>query len=257
MKEVIPHEQQGWDALRNFTAARIGLGRAGAGIPTEETLNFKLAHAKARDAVHTALEKERLLGELRELGLPVIPLHSRAMDRGIYLRRPDLGRRLDEASREILEKFAVSCDLALVIADGLSSQAIDRQAVPFLKAFLPLVRDLNVGPLTLVEQGRVAIADEVGELFRARLVVILIGERPGLVSPDSMGLYLTYEPKVGLTDERRNCISNVREEGLPPVAAAHKLAWLVRESLVRGLSGVELKDEGGSVLGEAAAGIEG
>jgi ethanolamine ammonia-lyase small subunit len=241
-----------WSHLRQFTAARIGLGRSGAAIPTGETLRFKLAHAKARDAVHTALDIDQLLTELRELPELAAPsiqlLHSAACDRLTYLQRPDLGRRLAPGSSELLRNLnnadAPPADLALVIADGLSARAVQRNAAPLLGHLAPLLgQRLRLAPLCLVTQGRVAIGDEIGHLLHARCVAILIGERPGLSSPDSLGVYLTFAPKPGLTDERRNCLSNIRPEGLPWPSAAAKLAWLIEASLTRQLSGVGLKDE--------------
>lgn len=234
-----------WSRLRQFTAARIGLGRAGAGIPTSETLSFKLAHAQARDAVHATLDFEQLGAELRLLHpLPVQILKSHARDRSEYLRRPDFGRRLSDVSRQQLESLLTAeYDLAIVFADGLSALAIELNAVPFLKNLLPRIAEFRIAPIVLVEQGRVAIGDEIGSLLRAKCVAVLIGERPGLSSPDSMGAYLTFDPKPGLTDERRNCISNIRSEGLPHEFASEKLAYLLRESLRRQISGVHLKDD--------------
>lgn len=234
-----------WSSLRTFTAARIGLGRAGAAIPTGETLAFKLAHARARDAVHAELDLDKLSAELTAIHpLPVITLASHAKDRAEYLRRPDFGRKLSVESRAVLEsRTRTDYDLALVFTDGLSALAIGKNAAPFLKHLLALLPDVRIAPLVIASQGRVAIGDEIGELLRARCVVVLIGERPGLSSPDSMGAYLTFAPRTGLTDERRNCISNIRPEGLPHAMAAAKLAWLFRESTRRQLSGVNLKDE--------------
>lgn len=234
-----------WSRLRQFTAARIGLGRAGAGIPTGETLEFKLAHAQARDAVHAALDFVKLSVELGAIHpWPVMILKSHAKDRSEYLRRPDFGRRLSEDSRQHLERQPpAEYDLAIVFADGLSALAIELNAVPFLKHFLPRIPEIRVAPIVLIEQGRVAIGDEIGSLLHARCVAVLIGERPGLSSPDSMGAYLTFDPKPGLTDERRNCISNIRTEGLPHEPASAKLAYLLRESLRRQISGVHLKDD--------------
>jgi ethanolamine ammonia-lyase small subunit len=233
-----------WMRLKRHTAARIGLGRAGAGIPTGETLQFKLAHARARDAVHAGLDHHRLEEGLKEFSLPVHLLHSAARSRTEYLHRPDYGRRLDEESRTLLQTIsAIESDLALVIVDGLSAKAIENHAIPFLRAVLPMISDVRLAPLVVVRQGRVAIGDEIGSLLRARCVAVMIGERPGLSSPDSLGIYMTYDPRPGLTDERRNCISNIREEGLLPRLGAEKLAWLFRQSLSRRISGVELKDE--------------
>ena len=247
-----------WLALRRFTQARIALGRAGVSLPTAPQLAFQLAHAQARDAVHLALDVPALQAALVALGHETLVLHSAAPDRDAYLKRPDLGRRLDAPSRQMLldrlaapgasdgaESRARRHGMAFVVADGLSALAIGKHAVPFLQRVLPLLQaeGWSVAPLTIVQQGRVAVEDEVGELLDAQLVVILIGERPGLSSPDSMGLYLTWMPRPGLTDADRNCISNVRPEGLVYDIAASKLLHLLRESRRLQLSGVRLKDE--------------
>lgn len=247
----------GWQDFRRLTAARIGLGHTGISLPTGAHLDFQLAHARARDAVHHALDVERVRDELQSLpGLEIVCLHSRAETRADYLRRPDLGRRLDDASRDLLLASASSptanpasagADVLFVVADGLSSIAIERNAAPFMQALLPLLagQGLRVGPLALVKHGRVAIGDDIAECLNAPLVVVLIGERPGLSAPDSMGIYLTWNARVGTTDEARNCISNVRPEGLPYPAAARRLMYLIREARTRKLSGVALKDESG------------
>ncbi len=252
-----------WERLRAFTDARIGLGRAGVSLPTKQLLAFQLAHAQAQDAVHCPLECEVLADELTQaLGLSTAPLavHSRAEDRAMYLQRPDYGRRLNEASREALQQAAESgqrFDLAVVIVDGLSALAVQQNSVPFLTALYDAFgRDKNewqLAPLTLVEQGRVAIGDEVGALLNADAVLVMVGERPGLSSPDSLGLYMTWAPEVGLKDDRRNCISNVRPAGLAYEEAARRLLLLLTEARERKLSGVKLKDrsednvlEGGS-----------
>lgn len=237
-----------WQRLRRFTAARIALGRAGVSQPTASQLDFQLAHAQARDAVHQALDVAVLRRGLAELQLTDIALHSAAGSRQVYLQRPDLGRRLDPAARAALQAqhgAAPGPDLAIVVADGLSALAIERNALPFLRALLPRVQQegWTLAPVVVVEQGRVAVGDEVGEVLGARAVLVLIGERPGLSSPDSMGLYLTWAPRVGLTDESRNCISNVRAAGLGHEAAAAKLHYLLAQACRRGLTGVALKDE--------------
>lgn len=250
-----------WAALRAHTDARIALGRAGVSLPTAACLDFQLAHARARDAVHLPLAREELFADLRALftesGLPLLEARSRVRDRQEYLVRPDLGRRLDDASAARLREAAANAatatprandtlfDLAIVIADGLSTAAIQRQAAPFLRAFLPLTaaRGLALAPPCFVDMGRVAVGDEAGECLKARVVAVLIGERPGLSSPDSMGIYMTYAPSVGLTDERRNCISNIRPEGFPPAQAARTLGYLLGKALALGLSGVNLKDD--------------
>ena len=230
-----------WDALRRQTAARIALGRAGSSLPTTALLAFELDHARARDAVHRALDVEALA---TAIGRPGIAVHSAAGDRATYLLRPDLGRRLDDASRERLEAVkAEPCDLVFVLGDGLSALGVQRHAAALLEAVVPLLSDLSIGPVVIAEQARVALGDEVGALLKARAVVVVIGERPGLTSPDSVGLYLTFNPKPGRHDAERNCVSNVRPEGLTPALAAVRLAWLVRASLRLSLSGVALKDD--------------
>jgi ethanolamine ammonia-lyase small subunit len=255
-----------WQSLRRFTAARIALGRSGVSQPTAPQLAFQLAHAQARDAVHLALDSATLAEALQAaFSQPCLSLHSAAASRDIYLQRPDLGRRLDDASRQALQQRTPAhaqatpsqpaaaqsapapggYDLAIVIADGLSALAIEQNAMPFLKILMARLADdgWSLAPPAIVEQGRVAVGDEVGELLGARAVVMLIGERPGLSSPDSMGLYLTWAPKAGLTDASRNCISNVRPAGLTYDDAAFKLHYLLSEARKRQLSGVALKDE--------------
>ncbi|HMW41955.1 MAG TPA: ethanolamine ammonia-lyase subunit EutC [Plasticicumulans sp.] len=234
-----------WTALRRHTDARIALGRAGLSLPSAAHLAFQLDHARARDAVHLPLERAALHAALAQAsGLEVLDLHSAAADRLEYLQRPDLGRRLDEASRTLLAARPVTtCDVGFVIADGLSARAVHEHAAALLTALLPRLDGWTPGPLALVEQGRVAIGDEIGAALGARLVVVLIGERPGLSSPDSLGLYLTWSPRPGRSDAERNCISNVRPAGLPYPAAAHRLAHLMNEARRRSLSGVGLKDD--------------
>lgn len=243
-------EASPWSVLRRFTPARIALGHAGISQPTRAQLAFQLAHAQARDAVHLALDTATLQRDLAaawpELA-PALSLHSAAADRGVYLQRPDLGRRLDPPSRAALASRSggPACDLAIVIADGLSARAVAANAAPLLAALRPrlMAETWSLAPPVIVEQGRVAIGDEVGELLGADLVVVLIGERPGLSAPDSMGLYLTWAPRVGLTDERRNCISNVRPAGLHHDEAAARLHYLLAEARRRRLSGVALKED--------------
>lgn len=247
-----------WEELRRFTPARLALGRAGISLPTAEVLRLSLDHARARDAVTRPLDAPPLFAALSALGLDLLELRSQARDRREYLLRPDLGRRLDPESMERLRALPdpgpPPPDLALVLSEGLSSAAIERQAAPFLAAFLPLAaaRGWRLAPPVFVRRGRVAVGDAVGELLRARAVAVLIGERPGLSAPDSLGAYLTFSPRVGLTDERRNCISNIRPEGLPFPRAARTLDHLLDQALTRGLSGVELKDESDGVAVPAA-----
>ena len=245
-----------WKRLAALTPARIGLGRAGSGLGTGETLRIALAHAQARDAVHAALDEVALANELKALGLDSITVASRAAGRASYLLRPDLGRSLDAASRTALEaKAGAGCDIALVIADGLSASAVSTQAAGFLAAFLPLARHhhWSLSPAVIVSQGRVAIGDEIGAVLGARLTLLLIGERPGLSSPDSLGLYITYAPRPGRSDGERNCVSNIHGAGLSPTEAAARAAWLIDAALARGLSGVALKDESASAASSRLA----
>jgi ethanolamine ammonia-lyase small subunit len=247
-----------WRRLSAWTDARIGLGRAGISLPTQEMLAFQLAHAQARDAVHLPLDTAALIKGLAELTerkqslLPHEPVHlqSQADDRITYLQRPDLGRRLSQPSCEALDRLGHTgdspVDLALVIADGLSSYGVQENAVGFLEALLTDLetddQSWELAPLTLVSQGRVAVGDDVGHRLNARCVVVLIGERPGLSSPDSLGLYLTWQPGPGLTDASRNCISNIRPAGLSFEEASRRLMYLLREARRQKVSGVPLKD---------------
>jgi ethanolamine ammonia-lyase small subunit len=214
-------------------------------MPTRELLDFQRAHAHARDAVQQPFNPASLAAELGQLGVETIIAASAAPDRKTYLTRPDLGRRLAEESRSRIAAQASPSDIAIIISDGLSAPAAERQAAPLLAALLPLVRQArwNLAPLVVVSHGRVAIEDEIGSLLGAKAAVILLGERPGLTSPDSLGAYLVYDPRPGRTDAERNCISNIRAEGLPPAAAAQTLHYLLGECLQRRLSGVGLKDE--------------
>ena len=239
-----------WQEWRAATPARLALGRAGAGMPTDETLRFGWAHAMARDAIHAVLDVDQLGQALRSGGWDVARVHSRAADRATYLRRPDLGRQLDPDDAAQLRSVADGmpgghgCDVCIVIGDGLSSLAVALNAVPLLAALRPhLPAATRFAPVVMASQARVALADEVAEIFGARLSVMLIGERPGLSSPDSLGIYLTHTPRRGRHDAERNCISNVRPAGLAHDTAAFKLAWLMREALRRGATGIALKDE--------------
>ena len=235
-----------WSELKPFTPARIALGRAGVSLPTRELLAFELAHARARDAVHDALDVSALRSDLESDGWSVLEAASSAKDRAAYLARPDWGRKLDEASREQLRtaaeasKQAGAADLMLVLSDGLSSAAIHRHARALLQALKPHLSQLHVAPVVIATQARVALADEIGAMFGARLVATLIGERPGLSSPDSLGIYLTADPKVGRSDAERNCISNIHAAGLGYDEAASQLAMLIGASLKLGLTGVAL-----------------
>ena len=234
-----------WAELRRHTPARIGLGRSGVALPTEELLRFAAAHAQARDAVQVPLDVGALRAALQAAGWgDTLALQSRAADRDEYLRRPDLGRRLREADAQALQAQGGGAHLAIVLGDGLSAVALQRHAPPLLVALREaLSGTLRWAPIVIATQARVALGDEVGALLNARLVLILLGERPGLSSPDSLGAYLTHAPRVGRCDAERNCVSNIRPEGLAPAAAAARIAWLLRESLRLGFSGVSLKDE--------------
>lgn len=229
-----------WQGLRRLTAARIAQGHAGVSMPTAPQLAFQLAHAQARDAVHVALDVDALAARLPAASLRV---RSMAADRQTYLRRPDLGRQLDPASRGRLQAGHGPFDVCLVLADGLSAPAIARHTAPLLDLLWPAFAAMKVAPLVIAEQARVALGDDIASALGAQLVVVLIGERPGLSAADSLGIYLTWAPRVGLTDERRNCISNVRPEGLPYAEAAALLLYLMDGARSSGTSGVALKDE--------------
>jgi ethanolamine ammonia-lyase small subunit len=234
-----------WTSLRSFTAARIALGRTGVSVPINEVLQFKMAHALARDAVFSHLEKEEIFTALEFFQRPVFFLHSKATDRHSYLQRPDLGRRLNEGSVKKLNNFkSKGYDISLTIADGLSSTAVNMHAVKLLLLLVPMLQEQKIAlaPFCIVEQGRVAVSDETGNLLKAKLSIILIGERPGLSAADSLGAYLTYDPSVGLTDESRNCISNIRPQGLSYDVAAKKILYLIKQSFQLKLSGIRLKD---------------
>lgn len=250
-------EPDPWSRIRRFTPARVALGRAGAALPTREVLRFGLAHAQARDAVHAAVDIAALEAGLAAQGSPTFRVESAAPDRVTYLARPDLGRRLSERAREALSgETWPGCDLAIVLADGLSATAIDRHAVALVATLLPrLAVDprRSALPIVLATQARVALGDEIGQIVRARLVLVLIGERPGLSAPDGIGAYLTLDPKPGRHDAERNCVSNIRPEGLPLDLAAAKIAWLVGQALHRGITGVALKDESDALLLDGAA----
>lgn len=232
-----------WSNLKLRTPARVALGRAGGSLPTRECLGFAADHADARDAVYSTLDVSALE---QSLGRPVVCLHSQAANRAVYLQRPDLGRRLDAASVDRLKSTAGDeVDVALVLADGLSATAVQRHAATVVIALLELLgaRKYSVGPLCVVQQARVAIEDEIGSLLRAKVAVILIGERPGLGTADSLGAYLVHGPAIGTTDADRNCVSNIHPRHLAPAMAAKALLWLTEQSLLRGISGVALKDE--------------
>jgi ethanolamine ammonia-lyase small subunit len=230
--------------LRAYTNARVGLRRAGTSLATAELLDMARCLAEARDAVHAKLSTVSLLLQLADRGLQVITLESAARDRAEYLRRPDLGRRLSAGSRTLLEQAQSKPGrLVIVIADGLSAIAAERHAVPVLDALLPLLEEWQIGPVVIAEQARVAIGDEIGERLHASVTLLFIGERPGLSSPDSLGAYLTWAPRVGRSDAERNCISNIRPEGLSYSLAARKIAGYLSEARRRQLTGVALKED--------------
>lgn len=245
MSTLIPNS---WTSLKKFTAARIALGRAGGSLPTREHLEFSMAHALARDAVHSRLNTNELERSLVPMKLGVLHVHSDAPDRMTYLVRPDLGRRLSEESTTYLAGFPVASspyDISIVVADGLSALAAQRQAPALLAILVPMLQQagFHLAPLVIAKNSRVALMDEVGSILHAKLAIILLGERPGLGSPDSLGAYIEYEPKLGMNDAQRNCISNIRPEGLPLPAAAETIAYLATQAIRRQLTGVNLKDD--------------
>src|SRR6202046_3683105 len=235
------------EALRSYTPARLGLERTGVSLATRPLLDFQLAHARARDAVHAAIDVRMLCDELRRSDLASLALESKAKDRTTYLRRPDLGRALSEDSAALLTPGEY--DVVFVIADGLSALAVERHALRLLREVLPLIAGWRLAPVCVVEQGRVAVGDAIGEALHASLAVVLIGERPGLSSPDSLGVYVTWEPRRGRKDAERNCISNIREEGMGYVAAAGRLHYYMQEASRRHLTGLGLKDPAEDVAG--------
>jgi ethanolamine ammonia-lyase small subunit len=238
-----------WARFRLATRARIGLGRAGDGLPTTALLDFQQAHALARDAVHGRVDFAALAAQLAPL--PTLRVRSAAADRTTYLRRPDLGRRLDPDGAAALTLGA--WDVAFVIGDGLSAAAVTDHAVPTIRAVLERLHGWTVAPIVLAEQARVALGDDVGARLGARMVAVLIGERPGLSVANSLGIYLTWEPRVGRRDSERNCISNIHADGLSYAQAADKLVWLMTEARARRLTGVDLKEEAGALGGPDAA----
>jgi len=240
---VAPQDEP-WAELRALTAARVALPRAGASLATAPQLDLRLAHARARDAVHAQLDEARLVEALTPLALPVLAVASAATDRTHYLMRPDLGRRLaGDAEARLAAHAGSGHDAVFVIADGLSARAVEMHARPLLEAALPRLKDWRIAPLVVVRQGRVAIGDAIARALRADIAVVLIGERPGLSAPDSMGAYLTFRPTPQTTDAGRNCISNIRPEGLAYADAAVTLTHLLRAIRARQISGVQLKDD--------------
>jgi ethanolamine ammonia-lyase small subunit len=233
--------------LRDLTPARVGLGRSGASLPTEALLSFTLDHARARDAVHAAFDAPGIVAGLHDLGLQAVEVSSRARERTDYLRRPDLGRSLDDASRHLLASRGDGCRLAIVIGDGLSAAAVNAHAISLVGSLVSrlAIDGLEIGRVVVARGARVALGDEIGAILGARMTVMLIGERPGLSASDSLGAYLTFAPNIGRTDAERNCVSNIHGAGLGHDEAAFRIAWLIREGLTRGVTGVGLKDESG------------
>lgn len=250
-----PVDEDPWMDLRRYTRARLALGRAGNSIPTAEVLRFDYAHAQARVAVHAALDADAMRTALERDGLTALNVRSAAPDRATYLARPDLGRQLTPESADVLRDYTgrqracdAACDLLLIVADGLSSTAISRHVRPLISEIVGRApADWVLGPVVIATQARVALGDEIGQILGARISVMLIGERPGLSSPDSLGMYLTWEPHRGCTDAQRNCISNVRPQGLAYDEAARRLWWLCAEARRLQLTGIALKD-GSDVL---------
>jgi ethanolamine ammonia-lyase small subunit len=242
-----------WASLRTLTAARIGLARSGASLATAPLLEFKLAHARARDAVHEPLDQARLVADLEGLDVPVRAAASAAEDRQTYLMRPDLGRRLAGETETGLAADAGKYDVAIVICDGLSARAVQLHARPVLAELLPMLRSVRIAPLVVVRHGRVAIGDTIATLLGADCAAVFIGERPGLTAPDSMGAYLTWHPGPQTTDAARNCVSNIRPDGIGYAEAAAKLAYLLGAIRGRRLSGVQLKDEQDALLSSSPA----
>ncbi|MBL3656059.1 ethanolamine ammonia-lyase subunit EutC [Fulvivirga sediminis] len=251
MDKPAPNNQPDqWKSLKEYTSARIVLGRNGTSIPLKESLAFQMAHAHARDAVYSHLDIEKLKVEVEALPQQVICVSSKVENREQYLKRPDLGKFLNDASAKKLDEINDSgSEVVIILADGLSSSAVNKHAVPLLKELLPKLQDAHktVAPIIISEQSRVALADDIGERLNAGLSLILIGERPGLSSPESLGAYLTYKPKKGLTDESRNCISNIRPNGLVYPAAADKIFYIIQEAFSKKISGVKLKDNMGNL----------
>jgi ethanolamine ammonia-lyase small subunit len=233
---------------RDLTPARVGLGRAGASLPTRALLEFTLDHARARDAVHAAFDRGSIVSGLNGLGLQALEVGSDARSRQDYLRRPDLGRTLDRDSQQMLAgRSRGSCRLAVVVGDGLSPAAVNAHAVALVRSLAPrlAVDGIEIDYALVATGARVALGDEVGAILGARMMVMLVGERPGLSAPDSLGAYLTFAPRRGRTDAERNCVSNIHAAGLGYDEAARRIAWLVREGLAREITGVALKDESG------------
>lgn len=247
----VPGELDPWSPLRKFTPARIALGHTGGVLPLKETLALKLAHAHARDAIYAKLS-DSLIDQLRGFNLPLITFESMAKNREQYLLDPGLGRKIDPATIDISKGDPVAGGIIIVISDGLSAKAVNNHLIPLLSELIPNLQlsKSSINSLAVVEHGRVAIADEIGDWSKADLSLILLGERPGLTVADSLGAYLTYKPKPGLTDESRNCVSNIHPGGLSYIAAADKITYLINEAFRIGQSGISLKDRDADRLSE-------
>ena len=245
MTQSSPPQRDPWHALRAITPARIALGRAGASLPTADLLAFQLDHARARDAVHLPFDVAAIEVGLSSLNHAVVHAATQANDRETYLRRPDLGRRLNYASRDSLTRITGEHDLAIIITDGLSAAAVHHHAANVVNELWRLLprEDWRIAPIVIARFGRVALQDEIGSLLHARIALTLIGERPGLGTPDSLGAYLVHSPRVGLSDADRNCVSNIHAKGFSAAKAAKTIHWLLVESRRRALSGVALKNE--------------
>lgn len=237
-------EEDAWHLLKKHTNARIALGRAGSALPTHELLKFRMAHSLAKDAISAEMDILRLSADLSGIGLPAVCVQSRVADRNDYLRNPNKGRILNIESTAKLESVpGKNADVCIIIADGLSANAVNSHAVRLVSLLAKQLDNWTFSPVVLAKYGRVALSDPIGELLKAQIALILIGERPGLSSPDSMGAYLTYKPKTGNTDEKRNCVSNIQPGGLSYALAAAKLAYLMNQMRMKQISGVQLKDD--------------
>lgn len=237
-------ELDNWHSLKEFTNARIALGRAGNALPTNEVLQFRMAHALAKDAISTEIDVLNINENTKKIGLATIFTQSQIANTSEYLRNPNKGRLLNDQSISQLENYPEKkSDLCIIIADGLSAEAVNLHAIKLIKLLLPKLKIKKIAPIIVVKYGRVAISDEIGELLDSKIALILIGERPGLSSPTSMGAYITLNPKKGNTDEKRNCVSNIQPEGLSYEFAAQKLAYLIDQMIRKQISGVHLKDD--------------
>ncbi len=236
-------EEDYWQELRNYTHARVAMGRAGNAMPTSEVLKLRIAHAMARDAVRSEMDVNFLSDKLHQLGFNAQQVKSQAIDRLDYIRHPHKGRLLHEQSRRKLESLQMEkTDLCIIFADGLSADAVNIHAIPFLDLLLKDLIYWNIAPVILVEQGRVGVSDPIGEALKAKISLILLGERPGLSAPTSLGAYITYMPQSGNTDEKRNCVSNIQPSGLSYQQAVAKISYLLHEMRSKQISGVNLKD---------------